>query len=74
MKRVDSRGLHEGVIEETGRRILSGEFARGAPLMRRWRRPATAGRSLRSLGEAMRIRKRSNERGEDGRRAKVARR
>ena len=32
MKRVESRGLHEGVIEEIGRRIISGEFAPGSTL------------------------------------------
>jgi DNA-binding FadR family transcriptional regulator len=32
MKRVESRGLHEGVIEEIGRRIISGEFAPGSAL------------------------------------------
>jgi DNA-binding FadR family transcriptional regulator len=32
MKRVESRGLHEGMIEEIGRRIICGEFAPGNPL------------------------------------------
>lgn len=32
MKKVESRGLHEGVIEEIGRRIISGEFAPGSAL------------------------------------------
>jgi DNA-binding FadR family transcriptional regulator len=32
MKRVESRGLHEGVIEEVGRRIILGEFAPGIAL------------------------------------------
>ncbi len=32
MKRIESRGLHEGVIEEIGRRIVSGEFAPGDAL------------------------------------------
>jgi DNA-binding FadR family transcriptional regulator len=55
MKRVESRGLHEGVIEEIGRRIISGEFAPGSALPSEGELCEALAVSRTALREALRV-------------------
>jgi DNA-binding FadR family transcriptional regulator len=55
MKRVESRGLHEGVIEEIGRRIVWGEFAPGSALPSEAELCQSLAVSRTALREALRV-------------------
>jgi DNA-binding FadR family transcriptional regulator len=55
VKRVESHGLHEGVIEEIGRRIISHEFAPGSALPSEAELCRSLGVSRTALREALRV-------------------
>ena len=53
MKKLKARGLHEQVIDDIGRRILSGEFVPGVPLLNESTLCGRSGVSRTALREAL---------------------
>jgi len=55
MKKLKTRGLHDHVIDEIGKRIVSGEFAPGTPLLGEMQLCEMLGISRTALREALRV-------------------